>query len=245
MTSGLNILISKDLSLFLSYGHTDKRMEEKFLYSISERPVEQDMRDYGYLLSLNNKINGDYILTSTFGYSKSNITNDFMSYIDYDQRDPFPRDAKVGISFMLEKTLKNGKYLSATILREAEDLLIEKNYSEEEGWGIPHHIYSDSDFGDIDIIDNVILSNSDDSTGIAIHRGINLNYNNVINFGFGKLIDKEGRIDITTWGFNLSMLNIIKYKNLNEYLGLNWIFSYDDGEQCHPRANTMHHQLQL
>ena len=128
---------------------------------------------------------------------------------------------------------------------EAEDLLLEKNYSDEEGWGIPHHIYSDSDFGDIEILDNVILSNSDDSTGITIHRGINLNYNNVINFGFGKLIDKEGGIYIKTWGFDLSILNIIKYKNLNKYLELNWIFSYDGGEQGHPRANTMHHQLQL
>ena len=174
-----------------------------------------------------------------------NITNDYWWVNIYDQREPFPRNAKVGISFMLEKTLKNGKYLSATILREAEDLLLERNYSEEEGWGIPRHIYSDSDFGDIEILNNVILSNSDDSTGITIHRGLNLNYNNVINFGFGKLIYKEGRIDIKTWGFNLSILNIIKYKNLNEYLELNWIFSYDGGEQGHPRANTMHHQLQL
>ena len=73
-------------------------MEDHGLYySIFGKPKEQDMRDYGYLLSLNNKIKGDYTLTSTFGYSKSNVTNDYWWVTLYDQRDPFPRNAKVGI----------------------------------------------------------------------------------------------------------------------------------------------------
>ena len=238
---------SQQHPIFFSIGRTNKDLTQHITnYTYHYYFSKNKVFDWGFLLSIENEFRNNYNIISTIGYSKSNIADEFVSdYRNYETSiDPLPRNSRVGISFVFEKILHNQKKISVTLLMEAEDILVERVRNDDGSF--IEDTYLNSYLGDIDLIDNVLLGNSNDTDGVIINRGIDINYNDVVNIGFGKIIDKAGHVDVKSRGCEVSLLKLIYLNSLNlKNIDLNWIFSYDGGEQGHPRANTMHHQLKL
>ena len=131
----------------------------------------------------------DVNLISAFGYSVSNIGRN-IDFIDADQAQPAPKYLRTGISFTTNISYKSDwNLIEWRGGRSASDALI-KSYE--------NPIKYQNGFGDVNFIDNVIMSNSDPL--VIIHRGFELTLFDYYTFRKGRKIDNFGHINLETIG---------------------------------------------
>jgi hypothetical protein len=134
------------------------------------------------------------------GYALLNL-GDEISYIYANQADPLPRLAKMGygLSFGLNSKIKGTEFniFQIDFSQESRDLLISRN---SDGFKYKNM------FGDISIIENVILGKSNND--IDVTRGLRFNVFNTIQISSGK---KSGRgySSFNTSGFSVKSDGIL------------------------------------
>lgn len=191
-------------------------------------------------LTLNIKNKWNFSISPAFGYSMSNI-GDSIVFIDAAKADPAPRLARTGISLSLKIDLNdNWNLFEFRGGRAAADVLIKPRINNEEP------IRYQSGFGDINFIENVILSRSDPE--LEVSRGHEVSFLDIYSRRFGRRIDVAGKINLFEYGYGINstgMLNLLHYLTkarflslVNQYVNVRYNYSKWTGGYDHPLDKT-------
>jgi hypothetical protein len=187
-------------------------------------------RDFGILLSLPladiaSALTGEDfeivpglapLLDVSLGYVRSNVGGE-VTYLDFEQRDPLPRTAAVGLGITAGLTAKAGnsdwKIISASIARQAEDILIIRGFNGTFEY--------QPGLGDLRVFDNLVLGREDPK--LVLRRGWELSAAELLTIRGGS-VGGHG-FDYTTSGYSICLGGILKLlqSGSSDLAGTPWI----------------------
>jgi hypothetical protein len=153
-------------------------------------------------------------LDITVGYARRNLGDDFVTYIDPAQADPFPRTAMLGMSYRGGFTLPfrstSWEVLSFTLAREAEDLLVQRFPAPVDSNGIPTGEPPLPQYvggsGAIQFFNNVIWGEGNGH--ITLRKGWQIGFGEFLQIRGGSV---GGRgVSYTTTGYGLRLAPLLK-----------------------------------
>lgn len=155
----------------------------------------------------------------TFGYNRNNIGRE-VHYSDASQSDPLPRNATIGLSAEIGVTIdikdRPWKFLTFTLAREAEDLLVRPTGStilpDSSGYA-PSRIEYQSGLGDISFFKHVITGRLDNSDRAKLHKGWQINFGEFLYIRQGSFSESPqyGNRNYTTTGFGVRLGGLFKF----------------------------------
>ncbi len=171
-------------------------------------------RAFGPLPRLLPKV--DPLLDLTLGYSRNNLGNTRVVYIDASQADPLPRTVTAGLNvklgFVSHVLESDWELISFMIGREAEDLLVRRYPAPTDSLGneigpAPPWQYLNGT-GDIRFFDNLVLGEW--GGNIELRKGWQLNIAELFYLRGGSYLGMGGQ-DYTTTGFSFRLGGILKF----------------------------------
>lgn len=199
-----------DINFGLTYKSIRSNLGTLFLDNAQQKAIAKvNAVDIGVLLniplihkkSLENLKNGDGFNTAelSLGYAMLNVGGK-AQYLDYMQKDPIPREARLGfaVSFSRSWVIDN-RELKAIAIRwttDASDLLIDPK-THEYGGGL---------LGDINLWDEWVSSDAEDS---YIYRGGEIQLLEYLQFRYGQFRG-PGYEKPLTWGVGIQSSGIFK-----------------------------------
>ncbi|MBD3226137.1 MAG: hypothetical protein GF313_15525 [Caldithrix sp.] len=181
-------------------------------------------------------------LNLSIGYSKHNL-RDGISYTDTYLKEPLPRQLKLGygLRFGLSTELINGTPLKPILVSwssEANDILLRRGRNLKNS-------YQDN-IGDIQIIKNIVLSESNDL--VENRHGYNFQFLEILTFSKGQF-QGGGFVKIKTSGYRIQVQGFFKlirphFENsmvqfLLKHLNITYSSSkYTQKQPSHPLNNT-------
>ena len=149
----------------------------------------------------------------TFGYTRSNLGDETVIYIDPAQGDPLPRTATLGLSWkfglVTHAASHDWEVVSFTLAREAEDVLVKRFPAQIDTMGNiisnPTFQYQDG-AGDIQFFKNVIMGEGNDD--VTLHKGWQLNVGEILYIRGGS-VNGTGLVYLTD-GFGLRLSGVFR-----------------------------------
>ena len=157
---------------------------------------------------------GEPMLDISFGYARSNLGDNFVTYIDPAEADPLPRNAMLGLSYKAGLTHRgraaNWEVFSFTFAREAEDLLVRRFPAPTDSLGNtigspPPPQYADGS-GAVQFVKNVVLGEGNGRA--TLRKGWQLNLGELI-FVRGGSVTGRG-VEYATSGFGVHLGGVLK-----------------------------------
>ncbi|MBI4547864.1 MAG: hypothetical protein HY707_07790 [Ignavibacteriae bacterium] len=154
------------------------------------------------------------LIDLSFGYSRRNLGDERVVYIDAAQADPLPRNATLGLNYTVGLNLRTPsatwEVFSATLAREADDILVQRLPSPRDSLGFiignpPPPQYVDGT-GAIEFMNNVVLGKG--NIHATVHKGWQINLGELIAIRGGSV---RGRgVSYTTSGYGLRLSGLMK-----------------------------------
>ena len=165
-------------------------------------------------------------LNFSLGYSQLNI-GDEIYYIDPEQADPLPRQARLGyglaLGFNLQLEQRTIKALGLDFTVDAQDILIERELFVAPD-GDSTVVLASTDYqsflGDIDIAKNIFMIEG--SEDVAAKVGVGIELFEILTFRIGN-INGANYDDLKTYGLELKSDGLLKLIASDENPGLSYI----------------------
>lgn len=229
----------------VSVGIARKRAAQRLIFAASDNIFY----DYGLLFSVPLKIGFKKtkmkrltklqgIFQPTFGYSIANIA-DSITFVD--DSDPAPKYLRTGLSIVTSININNQMDIfSWSGARMASDIMVDIEALRDG------EIDYQKGFGDINFIENIILSKPDSM--ITIHRGDEFTFLGIFSIRKGVKKDLSGKINLTTTGYGYRLSGLLKlfsyitkepvYDILYNHIDIRYDFSKWEDTPGHPLNNT-------
>jgi len=167
--------------------------------------------DIGYKVLDKDRAQFSPFFTPTFWYSKNNVSDNKLIYIDASQADPLPRMARMGTSFAAglifsDHRVQNWNLFTFEWGAQAEDLLVER--FPDGSWEYK------SGVGDIQFFENLVQGKS--NPDIFKMKGWQYNFFDLIYIRNGSYKDPGGKVFHKTEGLGIRPTGIF---NILNYLG--------------------------
>jgi hypothetical protein len=178
---------------------------------IAEVPVMRVINEFaGSPVTLFSSV--EPLLGISICYARSNLGDEFVTYIDPAGADPLPRNAMLGLSYKagITREARAGRWelLSFTLAREADDILVERFPPTVDSLGVftirPPQ-YADGS-GSIQFVKNVILGEGNGR--VTLRKGWQIN---LVELAFVRGGSVRGRgVSYTTSGYGFRLGGLLK-----------------------------------